>query len=242
MALALTSLVAARSADQDKDKKTASQEKSDQDKDKKVGPMGPAGPAGPMGPIGPVGPAGAMGLQGTPGIDAPAAEYGVAAVIVTRPGAPASIWASYSTRMGSPVGDSAGGAFRFTCDNAAGTPCSVSVAATLFSNTASGALVYPRLLIHKQVIGSGVESYCEYADSSANPNPSALAPIGAQAIPATPMGPAQLQPTHTPIAHNIGGSADCGAGQVMAPYVSVNQITVPAGAHYDVFSTFTFIK
>ena len=53
-------------------------------------------------------------------------SYGVATVNVSRGGQPATAWATYSTALGSPVGDNTGGVFRFTCSTA-NAPCTVSV-------------------------------------------------------------------------------------------------------------------
>ena len=223
MALALASSPVAISADQgrsvDRDKKVAEQEKAEQDKQDKHEKQEKK------------------------------AEYGVAAVIVSRAGAPGSIWATYSTRIGSPAGDTTGGTFRFTCNAAKPgvspdqAACTVSVAATLFSNISSGVSVYPRVLIQKQVFGSQTQSYCEYGDNSYTAaTPSGLASVGAQEVPPSAPSLAELLPTLTPFPINIGGTADCGAGPANVNYVSMDQIRVPAGAHYDVFSTFTFIK
>jgi hypothetical protein len=182
--------------------------------------VGPPGPPGPPGPVGPPGP------QGPPGADAPPAEYGVAAVSVDRGTGPA-IWATYSTRLGSPVGDNTGGAFRFTCrtDQA---PCKVSVSAAYLTAGAGALGVYPRVLIHRQdYVSAGPETYCEYGDGSSP----AFAPLLAQ--------PLSSSPAYTPFPIDIGGSADCGGPDPTAG--AVNQITVPAG-YYDVSSTFTFVK
>ena len=120
-----------------------------------------AGPAGPPGPAGPQGPAGAAGE------DAPE-EYGVAYVRVQRgDSAPQSVWATYSTELGSPVGDTTSGTFRFTC-NAAQAPCRVSVVAKLLSDTSvATGKVYPRVLIYRGGDPDSVvtpEFYCEYGD------------------------------------------------------------------------------
>jgi len=188
-----------------------------------MGPIGPMGPAGPAGPEGPAGP------QGAPGVDAPAAEYGTAAVLVQRGAGAATPWAVYSTRLGSPVGDTTSGAFRFTC-SAANAPCRLSVAAAVLSNgPASNVYVWPRVILQKQPINGGPQSYCEYGDGVNSPDPFGLV----QSQPSTNL------PTMTPLTLHIGGSADCGGPVPDAGAVSV--ITVPAG-YYDVFSTFVFRK
>ena len=67
-------------------------------------------------------------------------QYGVAAVDVTRGGTTAT-FGVYSTELGSPVVDTAGGTFRFTCD-AAQAPCFVAVkAAALSDSDRHGALL-----------------------------------------------------------------------------------------------------
>src|SRR5262245_41238287 len=68
------------------------------------GAKGDTGAPGPQGATGAPGPQGEKGEKGDKGTDAPAPEYGVGAVWVTR-GASQSAWAKYSTRLGSPVGD-----------------------------------------------------------------------------------------------------------------------------------------
>ncbi len=192
-----------------------------------VGPQGPAGPVGPVGPagaVGPVGPVGPAGPQGAPGVDAPAAEYGVADVLVQRGAGGATVWARYSTRVGSPVGDTTGGTFRFTCREADGQ-CLLTLGASFLStNGAATSQFYPRVLMQRQDLGGGAQNYCEYGDGG-------LAIIGAQAPSATPIA--------TGVMINIGGSADCSGPN--PAFGNVNQITVGPG-YYDVFSTFVFIK
>lgn len=212
-----------------------------------TGPQGPAGPAGPVGPAGPAGAAGVPGADGlpgadgatgpqgepgAPGVDAPAAEYGVGAVSVRRGGGAAAIWARYSTRLGSPVGDTAGGAFRFTCATAQ-APCEVSISAAGLAGTSGVVGVYPRVLIQRQAyLTDAPQTYCEYGDGSTTAaTPSGVAPIVTQ--------PYASEPVYTSLPIHIGGSADCGGPVTTAGAVAV--ITVPAG-HYDVFSTFVFIK
>ena len=135
------------------------------------GPRGPAGPAGargaqgPAGPQGPQGPAGPAG--GAPGSAAVPPEYGVAAVDVTR-GGTAATWAVYSTELGSPVGDTTGGTFRFTCTTAQ-APCFVAVKAAALSDSGGTVSFYPRLLLERTGTPPGTLEptlYCEYADGA----------------------------------------------------------------------------
>lgn len=175
---------------------------------------GTQGPAGPQGPAGKDGKDGAAGPAGPAGKDAQALPYGVAKVKVSRGGAAPTAWATYTTTVGGPEGDTTGGVFRFTC-NESQAPCKVSVAAY---STADGVKVYPRVDIQKESLNGGPQEYCEYGDGP---------------LSGTLTGTATDQPI------NIGGSADCGA--TGAPSGDVSAIFVPAG-YYDVFSTFQFIK
>jgi hypothetical protein len=156
-------------------------------------------------------------------------------------GTPA-IWAAYSTRLGSPVGtdfmspqagvlgDTAGGAFRFTCNNTTHQVCEVSVAAaTLATNSGDPVYVYPRVLMQKQSFtAGGPSSYCEYGDGSVG---ASLASVPTQAMTSAPV--------YTPMMINIGLTADCMGPVSTANDVSV--ITVGPG-YYDVFATFVFKK
>jgi hypothetical protein len=160
------------------------------------------------------------------------AEYGVATVNVSRghdannAQNPATTWATYSTLLGSPVGDTTGGVFRFTCSTV-NAPCTVAVKGAVLSASAGTTAIYPRVLIYRQDYNAGgPEVYCEYGDGSTGSVPLALTQ---QALSSTP--------TFTAVPLNIGGSDDCGLG---GPAGDVNQITVPSG-YYDVHSTFTFL-
>jgi hypothetical protein len=147
-------------------------------------------------------------------------------VWVSRGGNPATAWATYSTLLGSPVGDNTGGVFRFTCSTA-NAPCTVAVKAAVLSDSADPGSVYPRVLIYKQDYNvGGPEVYCEYGDGSTGSAPLAV----------TPQAPTST-PVWTAVPVNIGGSDDCG---LAGPAGDVNQITVPAG-YYDVKSTFVFL-
>lgn len=177
-------------------------------------------------PQGPSGPPGAAGNGGDP------PEYGVVAVSVKRGASAASIWARYSTRLGSPVGDTTGGAFRFTCTTAH-APCKVSIGAAVLSHIPGTAGVYPRVLMQIQSYTTGgPQTYCEYADGSFHPT----TPDGVTAL--TTQTPTST-PVYTPVPIHIGGSADC-KGPDPTPGL-ISEITVGPG-YYDVFSTFTFVK
>ena len=174
---------------------------------------------GPQGPVGPQGPKGEKGDDGKP----PKVDYGVAKVNVSRGGGAYSTWATYSTALGSPVGDNTGGVFRFTCSTA-NAPCKVKVSAAILGS--SNHAVYPRLLLYRQDYvqagpGPFPEVYCEYADGSTG---SAPFPLTGNA-------------GYSDVPVNIGGTDDCGLG---GPAGNVDQITVPAG-YYDVNSTFVFL-
>ena len=158
-----------------------------------------------------------------------ASPYGVGTVSVKRGTGAASIWAAYSTQLGSPVADTAGGTFRFTCDDTHGV-CEVSVAAATLSTTAGETVyVYPRILMQRQdYFTAGPQNYCEYGDGS----------VGALPI----LVPTQITtttPTYTPMVINIGDSADCSGPVPTAGDVA--KITVGPG-YYDVFTTFLFKK
>jgi hypothetical protein len=127
------------------------------------------------------------------------------------------------------VADTAGGTFRFTCEDTV-VVCEVSVAAATLSNSAGETVyVYPRVLMQRQDYSTaGPQNYCEYGDGSTGALP-ALVPT--QTTTATP--------TYTPMLINIGGSADCSGPVPAAGDVAV--ITVGPG-YYDVFATFVFKK
>lgn len=202
------------------------------------GPQGAQGVAGPQGPKGdtgatgaastvpgPPGPQGATGPQGAPGTPAPTPAYGIAQVLVNNKFG-TNVWATYSTTLGSPVGDTASGTFRFTCAAAEGfnPPCAVSVAAYA---TEGGVTMYPRVLIYQQSPNGGPEIYCEYGDGTTNNNTSTAVL-------------SQDSNAPTPVTLGIGGSLDCpGTTQVRPSDGTVSEIDVPAG-YYDVQSTFTF--
>ena len=197
-----------------------------------TGPQGPKGDTGATGPQGPKGDTGATGAQGPAGRNAQALPYGIGEVLVDR-GSGAAPWAVYSTTLGSPVGDTASGTFRFTCRNVA-AGCNVSVQAY---TTASGYRVYPRLLLYKMDNVSENESACEYADGADNDG-----------------DPATIGTTATPVELGIGSTLDCGSAVQTTSSsdvtsdpgsgYDVSEINVPGasgeGLHYDVFTTLTF--
>ena len=189
------------------------------------GPAGPAGPAGTAGPAGPAGLAGPKGDKGDTGANAPTPEYGVAAVDVTRNG-PASTWAVYSTTLGSPVGDTAGGSFRLSC-SASQAPCTVAVKAAALSDNSGTITLWPRVLITQDLTGVGTTVFCEYGDGSTGTAPATLT-----------KQPKSATPTYKPVQLNIGGTADCPGGAA-TPVGDVDSISVPEG-HYNVYATFSF--
>ena len=148
-------------------------------------------------------------------------KYAVGYVLVSRGNGAPSRWASYSTSLGSPYGNTASGTFRFTCKPEK-APCIVSFQA---ETTSTGVSVYPRVMIYKSSFDSGlILGQCEYADGSGTTT-DGFEPVGQ---------------TPTSLIVNIGGSLDCGAsGQTWVAPGNVSSIMVPAG-YYDVQSTFTF--
>jgi hypothetical protein len=194
------------------------------------GPKGDTGSTGATGSQGAVGPQGPKGATGSTGPQGPVwqPDYGVANVRVDR-GSGASIWATYSTTIGSPVGDTTGGTFRFTC-SANAAPCKVSASAAVLSSATGGAHVYPRILIQTESLGGGPQTYCEYADGADNSNDADS--INRVATSTSPS-------TFPALDLGIGGSLDCNAGQAYPSNGVVQEIWVPAG-YYDVFSTFDF--
>ena len=95
------------------------------------------------------------------------AEFGVANVFVSRGGERPARFATFSVTLGSPAGSTTGGAFRFSCSQAQ-APCKVSLGAAVISESSGDAILYPRLLIHKQNGDSVPITFCEYADGANN--------------------------------------------------------------------------
>lgn len=181
------------------------------------------GAQGPKGSTGAQGVQGIQGVKGDTGAPAPAPDFGIVKVNINRGTGPAA-WATYSAPLlGSPAGDQAQGAFRFTCPASAPGNCALSLSG---SATVTGWQVYPRVLLMKQVAGAGPEVYCEYGDGADN--------NGAKAALAT---------TDTAVTLGIGGSLDCGAGQAYPASGTASTIEVPNdGGHYDVYTTLIFSK
>jgi hypothetical protein len=135
--------------------------------------------------------------------------------------------------MGSPIGTTTGGEFRFTCAvNPA--PCKVSIAAAVLSDKGGSALVHARVLIYRETVDEP-EIFCEYADGANNSSTPAK-------ISLVPMDTSVLS-INDPLNMGIGGSLDCGSGQTSSSGI-VQDIEVPSGssdnAEYDVFTTFAF--
>ena len=165
---------------------------------------------------------------GPPGPPSLQLEYGAAAVDVTRGAANPATFATYSTALGSPVVDTTGGTFRFTC-NAAQAPCFVAVKAAALSDTSGTVLFYPRILIERTgTPTAGVQPtlYCEYADGSSG---GGLATLTKQ--------PKAALPAYEAVEVNIGGSADCFPAS--GPGGDVARIEVPEG-FYNVDASFAF--
>jgi hypothetical protein len=146
-------------------------------------------------------------------------------------------YATFSVALGSPVGTTTGGDFRFSC-SAAQAPCEISFGAAVISAQSGNALVHPRLLIHKEDGPGAPITFCEYADG-ANNN------AGLAQIPRVPTLADAVTAMQTPLSMGIGGTADCVTGSPPAP-PEVTVISVPAAsngtstAFYDVGATFAF--
>ena len=186
-----------------------------------IGPKGDKGDTGLTGGIGPKGDAGKDGKDGKDGVDAPAREYGIAQVMVSRGTGAATAWATYSTLLGSPVGDTTGGTFRFTCAPSK-VSCTIGVTAKV---TGSDHAIYPRLLVYNAGDGNGQGApltTCEYLDGPFTNVTSAGVTVGLAA----------------------GGTYDCGLPSVtdhvdstIGAGMVTNALVVPPG-YYDVHSTF----
>ena len=178
-----------------------------------TGSQGIQGIPGSPGTPGTPGAKGDKGDKGDPGTAA-AVKYAEGIVQVKRGAGAFTTWATYSTSLGSPYGDTASGTFRFTCSEA-NAPCSVKL-----SSASTGVVtVYPRVLIYKSSLDTGqIFGQCEYGDGADNAG--SFEAIGDLTV-------------------GIGGSLDCGSAQAYPVNGIATQIDVPAG-YYDVFSTFTF--
>jgi hypothetical protein len=200
------------------------------------GVRGGAGIPGPQGPQGPPGAAGAAGPPGPAGTPAAATEYAVVTVFVDRGNGPTR-YATYSAALGSPVGTTTGGDFRFSC-SAAQAPCKISYGAAVISTqSTAAAVVHPRLLIHKEDSPGAAMTFCEYADGADNN-------AGLDTIPRVATPAAAVVAMQTALDMGIGGTLDCGSSQTYTPVVA--EIDVPASsngtstAFYDVEATFAF--
>jgi len=188
---------------------------------------------------GPAGPQGPTGLAGPPGQDASALEYAVVSVFVEKVGGNGPTrYATFSVALGSPIGTTTGGNFRFTCQPAQ-APCKISYGAAVISDQSGNALVHPRLLIHKEDSPGAPITFCEYADG-ANNN------AGLDQIPRVPSLQDAVSAMQTPLNMGIGGTLDCGSTQTYPITGVVTEILVPAAsngsstAFYDVAATFAF--
>ena len=133
------------------------------------------------------------------------AEFGVANVFVSRGGERPARFATFSATLGSPAGTTTGGQFRFSCTQAQ-APCKVSLGAAVISDSPGEAILYPRLLIHKQNGDSIPITFCEYADG-ANNN------LGVNRISRVPTLSDAIVAMQEPLTMGIGGSLDCGSSQ-----------------------------
>jgi hypothetical protein len=148
---------------------------------------------------------------------------------VTR-GTSTATFAAYSTTLGSPVADTTGGTFRFTCSTAQ-APCSVAAKAAALSDTSGTVGFYPRLLVMRGGTPSSAQApdiTCEYADGSGGPG----------GVTALTKQPKSSTPAYQAVPVNIGGSADCG---LPGPAGVVASIVVPEG-FYNVHASFAFFS
>ena len=162
-------------------------------------------------------------------------------VFVDRGNGP-SRFATYSAPLGSPAGTTTGGDFRFTCTPAQ-APCKISYGAAVISDKSGDAVVFPRLLIHKEsgaIPNNGPPDaaieFCEYADGAA---------AGLTRIPRVRTLREAEDAMDTPLSMSVG-SLDCDSTQADPPPAGVvDEIEVPAAtaidsAFYDVAATFAF--
>jgi hypothetical protein len=136
----------------------------------------------------------------------------------------------YSTALGSPLADTTGGTFRFTCA-ADQIPCFVAVKAAALSDGAGTVLFYPRVSISKdgtQATAPQPRTYCEYADGS-----------GLTGFATLTKQPKSATPTYEPVSLDIGSSADCFGVTGGLPGGIVDRIEVPEG-FYNVTTSVAF--
>ena len=147
----------------------------------------------------------------------------------TGPGVEPVIWGLFSTELGSPVGDTTGGTFRFTCTSTH-VECTVTIRASVLSDSRTDpALFHPRILLYRggdPDVGTQPELYCEFGDGPFQP---------------IPREPLDENPSDGPdLPFNIGGSEDCNGPDPDPPGgANVLRIVVPKGL-YDVFTSFGF--
>jgi hypothetical protein len=144
-------------------------------------------------------------------------------------GAGPVIWGLFSTELGSPVGDTTGGTFRFTCTSTH-AECTVTIRASVLSDSSTApALFLPRILLYRggdPDTGSEPALYCEFGDGP-------LQPIDREPLDENPSDGPDLP-------FNIGSSEDCnGPDPDPPPGEDVVRIVVPPG-FYDVFTSFGF--
>jgi hypothetical protein len=136
----------------------------------------------------------------------------------------------YSTVLGSPLADTTGGTFRFTCTTAH-AECFVAVKAAALSDGAGTVLFYPRVSISKdgtQETAPQDRTYCEYADGS---DLTGFVTLTKQ--------PKSATPTYEAVPLDIGGTADCFGIPGGGPGGVVASIEVPPG-FYNVTTSVAF--
>lgn len=124
----------------------------------------------------------------------------------------------YSTTLRSPLADTTGGTFRFTCTTAQ-APCFVAGKGAALSDGAGIVLFYPRVSISKdgtQETAPQPRTFCEYADGS-----------GLTGFATLTKQPKSATPTHEAVSLDIGGSADCFDVPGGLPGGVVDSIEVP---------------
>ena len=107
-------------------------------------------------------------------------------------------WGVFSTELGSPVGDTTSGTFRFTC-TAAHVTCTVTIRAWVISDTSTTlAGFHPRILLTRggDAVNEAPEEFCEFGDG----------PF--QAVSREPF-PGTTRWTRADLPFNIGATEDC---------------------------------
>ena len=139
------------------------------------------------------------------------------------------IWGLFSTELGSPIGDTTGGTFRFTCTTAH-DDCTVTIRASVLSDSSTApALFLPRILLYRggePDVAVEPALYCEFGDGP-------LQTIDREPLTENPSDGLDLP-------FNIGGSEDCNGPDPDPPGgADVMRIVVNPG-FYDVFTSFGF--